>query len=652
MEYVLHPQGLGHGSSALPPQDVRSAAWMPPPGGGSTVDFDRPGPHGGPCQSGQSYGGGASWDGGSGMGNSKVELPSLASTSTPLDLGDWLTVITPTMNDITPNSHRWWMLTMAESKALYERWKTSTPLDRVGIQPGLTVELAEPRYQRTEQRGVQLLLRALPDDQQQALIAARELCAVAIIYRLLVRFQPGGPGEKSLLLTKLTQLDAAADMPALALALRSWRRHYTRALEVGAVPDGTLLLQALEVGVRLIATKDSQASFRLANSRSQLQVDENPTQDRIWRFSQCMLAEAETLELMMPVNVAQTKSNPQTPARVKQLHGAQDDRASPGDSKTGKGTTVDRPCRYFASDGGCRAGKQCKWQHNWDALEDKQSRRWLCGSKEHKKSECRLRQGKGADRRESGDPGGGSGGPGVGKARKVAPAGNTTSSSATTTTTSPGTTKVKELNVPAGDGGKTTEASAADGGTPATNASADPSGNAGTGKGSLNRIDATQLLQEATQLLRAIRTEPSMKVMDIKLSATNAVSRGAWMLVDSGATHALRPARNDAEWQQAVPTKVTLANGTTDALRLKAGTKVLLANNQAGDLHGCWILPMGGLAALGFTMAWSNDSCSIVDDEGCKLEVEVQGGCPMIPMKVGGTSWNTSRSPRCFGLWQ
>lgn len=272
----------------------------------------------------------------------------------------------------------------------------------------------------------QLLLRALPDDQQQALIAARELCAVSIIYRLLVRFQPGGAGEKSLLLAKLTTLDVAKDIPSLTTSLRSWRRHYTRAREVGAtVPDGTLLLQALEDGVKMIAVKDSQASFRLAQSRSQLQVDENPTQERVWKFSQCLLAEAETLALMMPATARDSKP-PHTPARVKQLQGSPDGKTSPGDSKTGKGTAVDQPCRYFASASGCRAGKQCRWQHNWDSLEDRQSRCWLCGSTEHRKSECKLKQGnnhgKGGDRRESADSGGGTGGrhggPGTGRAAR------------------------------------------------------------------------------------------------------------------------------------------------------------------------------------------------------------------------------------------
>lgn len=65
-----------------------------------------------------------------------------------------------------------------------------------------------------------LLLRAIPADQQQALITARELTSTALLFRLLVRYQPGGAGEKSILLSKLTTtLDKATGATDLAAAL-------------------------------------------------------------------------------------------------------------------------------------------------------------------------------------------------------------------------------------------------------------------------------------------------------------------------------------------------------------------------------------------------------------------------------------------------
>ena len=50
--------------------------------------------------------------------------------------------------------------------------------------------------------------------------------------------------------------------------------------------------------MQAVAKENSQASCRLAQSRAALQVDELPQPASIWDFSQCLLAEAETLVLM------------------------------------------------------------------------------------------------------------------------------------------------------------------------------------------------------------------------------------------------------------------------------------------------------------------------------------------------------------------
>ena len=100
-------------------------------------------------------------------------------------------------------------------------------------------------------------------------------------------------------------------MAELSKSLRSWRRHYGRAREVGAtLPDGTLLLRALEPAVQQVAREDSQAAFRIAQSRSALRVDEMPEPNSIWDFSQCLLAEAETLVLMSSSTTSTATSTP------------------------------------------------------------------------------------------------------------------------------------------------------------------------------------------------------------------------------------------------------------------------------------------------------------------------------------------------------
>ena len=559
-----------------------------------------------------------------GTGNSKAELVELASDASPIELGDWLAVCGPVMRDLSSVSARWWNLTLREAQCFYDRWKTSSPLERVQIVARLPDELLDGCYQRTEQRGVNLLLRAIPADQQQALITARELNSTALLFRLLIRYQPGGAGEKAILLSKLTTLDKITGASDLAAALRSWRRHYARAQEVDAVlPDGTLLLKALEPACVLVASLDAQASFRLAQSRLQLAVDQQPIHQSVWRFSQCLLAEAETLSLLRTPSGGQP-----SPVKVKQLDAPQKTTSVSFTGDKGKGgpagsTTSSTPCRYFRSDAGCKAGKSCKWSHSWEGIEDKHTRCWICGGKDHRRTECKLKaQIKSSPIKASkgaGEPGPGSGG---GKSQSSS---NGTSNaglqSSGTTSQGAATAKLQEMEVQQD-------------GNSATGPGDGQSGEATMVKGGADTGATTSeaLLHEATQLLKSLRA-PQLRV--IKVSQLDYDTSGSAVLLDSGATHALRPAVDLCEWEAAQPTQVTLAEGVSNKLRLKQDSKVLLSAPHDTELDKSWIVPLGGIAELGYRFEWKGSYCLLKDDRGNKLEVTIQHGCPMVNKELG-----------------
>ena len=191
-----------------------------------------------------------------------------------------------------------------------------------------------------------MLLRAISAEMQQTLVTDRELTSTAILYRLHVRYQPGGPGEKSIILQQLTNLPVCTTINDLASALRSWRRHFGRAREVEAtLPDATLLLKALDPAVTYISKEDAQASFRLAQSRGQLDVDSRPTVSTIWSSSQCILAKAETIMLMSstPSSTTPVKLKPMevTPTTSPATNG----NASSNNNGKGKGGNLSTvPC--------------------------------------------------------------------------------------------------------------------------------------------------------------------------------------------------------------------------------------------------------------------------------------------------------------------
>ena len=140
-----------------------------------------------------------------------------------------------------------------------------------------------------------------------------------------------------------------------------------------------------------------------------------------------------------------------------------------------------------------------------------------------------------------------------------------------------------------------------------------------------------ELLHEATQLLKTLRVPANPKLKVMQLSNIEPVD-DEYILVDSGATHALRPARDADEWQKSDRTTVQLADGSTEMFRLKKGTKILLVEPSA---QVSWIIPMGGLSDLDFSLEWGDGLCKLRDDEGREIPVELKNGCPMISKLEG-----------------
>ena len=116
-----------------------------------------------------------------------------------------------------------------------------------------------------------LLLKAIPSQLRATLVATREITSTAILFRLLVTYQPGGTGEKQLLLKQLSEVNSQSKSTSdqLVNSLRVWRRAYQRAREIDtSLPDSVLLLKALETVTVRVAALDTQASYRLSSRQS------------------------------------------------------------------------------------------------------------------------------------------------------------------------------------------------------------------------------------------------------------------------------------------------------------------------------------------------------------------------------------------------
>ena len=118
------------------------------------------------------------------------------------------------------------------------------------------------------------------------------------------------------------------------------------------------------------------------------------------------------------------------PLKIKQLDGEvkSPGKTTAGDNKSKSSPTADKPCRYFSSDKDCKAGKSCKWLHAWESLDDRVNRCFVCGRKERRKQDCKLRAKNPGEQNSSG---GGATGQGRGGS-------NETSAATTTGSSTPG----------------------------------------------------------------------------------------------------------------------------------------------------------------------------------------------------------------------
>ena len=101
------------------------------------------------------------------------------------------------------------------------------------------------------------------------------------------------------------------------------------------------------------------------------------------------------------------------------------------------------------------------------------------------------------------------------------------------------------------------------------------------------------LLNEATTLLKSLRPAPALKA--IKLSSLDRA------LLDGGATHCLRTAKSEEEWQRAQEVRVELAEGSV-TLRQLPWTRTLLTLNETQT-----IVPLGVLISLKYEASWEQD---------------------------------------------
>ena len=263
-------------------------------------------------------------------------------------------------------------------------------------------------------------------------------------------------------------------------------------------------------------------------------------------------------------------------------------------------------------------------EHDWDSITDKMGRFWQCSSKNHMKSACpTLKDGRqprlpvgGSDREEKGKGKGKKGlrkGDGLkessdNKGEEDKPSLKAQSSSSTMATSQ------QQSVVPTGDG---------------TEMKTSGSSSGAAGMGGPTTANQEGLVSEVTNLLRSLRVTPDEPRMKACLLRKVAPDKEQSTLLDGGATHCLRRAKSQEEWNNGKQVTVQLASGEVTMKQCcETGTLLVLESIQP-------IIPVAKLMDLGYSLRWSREECRIENMKYGKIPVVMSQGCPVVDSKWG-----------------
>ncbi|CAE7842024.1 TY1B-NL2, partial [Symbiodinium necroappetens] len=514
-------------------------------------------------------------------------LPELGG-DTGVEFSDWLYVAEQAIGAMSDSASLWFERTLGAAREAYARYQIASPLERLAIAPRVAPELLELKWVRLDRKVMTLVLNAMPKMVKEDAVTHRVTSVAMALYRLHVLYSPGGTAERAAILKHLEGASAGESIPEVIAALRKWRRFLTRSAEMQlTAPDPSILLRGVETIIAACVQKHGEMSFRLSLARNELQLQNRPTNETVLRFYDHALAE---MQQALPAKWA---TKPAEPPRIKAI-GAGTGEASSTSSPTAspnkgtRGAASTTPCKFFLSEAGCRRGQQCKYHHEFANRDEKRSRCWTCGSKQHRQSECPTRDG---TKNAKDKPGGGNNGP---KAAAIAAGPPLHEPKATTPTPSPTATPTTA-----------TTSSMANGEAAQSVVQAEP---VMSGQGDAVQSPEFQtfmkevntMLQRMTRL-NMLDARPQLNLELSKMDKQMA-SFGEHLepvaLLDSGATHPFRRLLPERE-EELHPVQVQLADGKAITLQQnRAGTLMPAKGAQAQEEGATTIVPLGETQAL------------------------------------------------------
>ena len=563
------------------------------------------------------------------------KLPPADLSTSAVACGNWVAQVRQIFFGLSPSAVVWWSSVEKSAGQQYQRWLTADPVDRLLLDPAtVRADFDLSKFQRVESRAVSLVLAAVPQSVRDEAVSNRWLTTAALLFRVYCLYQPGGSSERAMLLSHLVSPENVKSYGLGVAMLRKWQQNFHRVCELqAALPDSSLLLKGVDGATAQILAQNPLIGFRVNAFRNRVSLDYNPSVATVLQLVRLLQAEFEaaalTLESTPPekkARAAAAQVNEQAlvgkgipPRPPPNTGGETQVKANEGRVKgDGKGKGKEKGveagrdvglCHHFADGKGCKYGDSCKFKHD-RALARKQRRCLACGQEGHYRPDCTMVA---AENRVILD---------------------------STGTLDPRASPPKRLGASKAKAAPQAKGITEDSGSISsteTTAVAKPGGSA-----------QEALIAEAAKLLKGVSLKPiSMSVPDpwemeaLKhpcpselgidegwlRSAIVSAADQLFALVDSGATNALRPAK-EGELREAKVIQVDLASGGTELHINRCGTLLSASPCQV-------IVPAGYLVQLGFGLSWKKKGCVIRRKGEAPLPVTVVKGCPLIPRELG-----------------
>ena len=508
-----------------------------------------------------------------------VELPKLPDYSPEngaMDFQDYLYLVEQMVGSLASGAGDWWKQALQVAQEAYDKYQKLSPIKRLSVAPLVPDDLRELKYNKLEKKVSTMILASLPRSVKEEIVAYRVQGVHEQLFRLMVIYQPGSATDRSSVLRQLDVTKTADSPEAAVKALRKWFHVLQRAESMSIkIPDQSLQARSLLNIMKKTLDQHSDLRFKVSLAKAELQIETLPTQENILKLYEHLVSETEQVAGGMKSNKRQGQQASTTTAAEEnpKAKGANAEGAATpaAKAKSKLERETQKPCQWFAkSDDGCRRGSDCAFSHEWGSVQ-KTGRCLICSAIGHQKKDCPTKKG--------GQPATPTPSPPRQAPKIKAEKPTTESPTPTQPAEEPSPTAAQIL----ADAAKVLKSMVASTSSISSTSGAVPS------------YEDIQKQLDELKMAKTIRmAEPEM---------VEAVAKG--VLLDSGATHVLRPARDNEEMEKTNPVAVTLASEEKKVLQQTPAGSILIPSGQGGA-EPQTIVPFGKvIEVLGCTLRWT-----------------------------------------------